>query len=450
MHFHAEHELFFDGRPPTRAAGLSLALTVAVLLLNAGLQSASLSMAGAGVGGLLLLFGRGQRRLEPALTWAVALVGLAVFAGLALNASAETVAGTAARILCGVIWVLWLGTRMDWASMRDLLLWLHVPAGVVTTLDMALRHGVLTRREWSQRRDAARLRLGTPQLPLTTWGPVLGGGALHAFVRLEHADESSRLRSSAASDVRGETAVQLESVELQRQGRVVLQAIDLSVLPGEWLLLCGPSGAGKSSLLRLLAGLEVPAHGSMSRFGCPMPTGGTPSAHLDGRVALLSQNPDHHFIASTVIEDIEWGLLRRGVRIREARARSEAMARDLRIDHLLERPCHALSFGEQRRVALGGLLVLQPQLLLLDEPTAGLDPVAAHELRALVEQAVGETGAACIWATHDLHFLPPQARRVVLLQSGQAVFDGPCSEGLSTPWLVRAGLAVPPEGERPC
>ena len=166
------------------------------------------------------------------------------------------------------------------------------------------------------------------------------------------------------------------------------------------------------------------------------------NARLDGRVALLVQNPEHHFIASTVAEDIAWGLLRRGVDADEAKRRSTEMATSLRIEHLLGRPCHELSFGEQRRVALAGLLVLRPALLLLDEPTAGLDPVAAHELRTLVQEVVKQTGAACLWATHDLDSRPAQARRTILLREGRVIFDGPTDEGLTQAWLVRAGLAL--------
>ena len=119
-------------------------------------------------------------------------------------------------------------------------------------------------------------------------------------------------------------------------------------------------------------------------------------------------------------------------------------------EKLLERPCHELSFGEQRRAALAGLIVLEPALLLLDEPTSGLDPVSAHELLALVSESIRRTGATCIWATHDLHFLPTDADRVVLLRDGQILFDGKSSEGLSRLWLLRAGLATPQKGENAC
>ena len=197
-------------------------------------------------------------------------------------------------------------------------------------------------------------------------------------------------------------------------------------------------------------GMSEPSQGTMTRLGVSISPGADLRARLDGRVALLVQNPEHHFIASTVAEDIMWGLLQRKVDIDEAQKRCKEVSTALRIEHLLTRPCHELSFGEQRRVALAGLLVLEPELLLLDEPTSGLDPVTAHELRVLVEKTVRRTGATCIWATHDLHSVPPQVRRVVLLRDGRVIFDGDVHEGLSRSWLLRAGLAVPREGEEAC
>ena len=279
-------------------------------------------------------------------------------------------------------------------------------------------------------------------MPLAAWGPLLGEGALHAFVRLERAEENALLRGASGEVVRAHGGVHLDAVDVERGGQLVLEQLEIRLASAEWLLVCGPSGAGKTSLLRLLAGLDGPAEGTMTRLGSHVSPDATLRARLHGRVALLGQNPEHHFIASTVAEDIAWGLLRRGVEPGEARRRSREMAMALRIDHLLERPCHQLSFGEQRRVAVAGLLVLEPALLLLDEPTAGLDPVAALELRTLVAEAVRRTGATCVWATHCLHSAPSEATRVVLLRDRRVLFDGSTAEGLSEPWLVRAGLAV--------
>ena len=444
MHLHAEHSLFFERRQPPWVAPLGVALTSAVLIVNAGARSTTLSLIASGFGALLLLAGaRGRRRIKPALAWTLAFVALALLGGVALDSTADVIAQASVRGLCGVIWILWLGTQVDWASMRRLLLWLPIPEGVVASLDHALLHGVLTRREWIQRRDAARLRQGASRLPLAAWGSLLGEGALHAFARLERTEENALLRSAPCEDVSAPDAVRLDAIDVERGGQVVLEQLELRLPRAEWLLVCGPSGAGKSSLLRLLAGLDGPAQGTMIRLGNHVSPDAALPARLHGRVALLGQNPGHHFIASTVAEDIAWGLRRRGVEAAEAQRRTREVATALRIDPLLERSCHQLSFGEQRRVALAGLLVLEPALLLLDEPTAGLDPVAALELRTLVVEAVRRTGATCVWATHCLRSLPSPATRVILLRDRRVLFDGSAAEGLSKPWLIRAGLAVP-------
>ncbi len=452
MHFHAEHSLFFERRQPLWRAASSLALTSCVLVVNAGVSSTAVSLVGSCAGGLLLLIARahGHKRLEPAFAWTLLVVALALMAGVASSQDSAVIFETGARVLCGVLWVLWLGTQVDWASLRHVLLRLRIPENVVAALDHAVMHGILTQREWTQRRDAARLRLGAPRVPLASWGPLLGQGALQAFLRLERVEETALLRSGLRADTGEDEGVQLEAVDVERGGQRVLEQLELNLKPGEQVLVCGPSGAGKSSLLRLLAGLDGPARGKMTRFGTSVSPGAALGARLDGRVALLSQNPEHHFIASTVAEDIAWGLRRRGVDPDELLRRCTDVAKALQIGHLMDRPCHELSFGEQRRVALAGLLVLEPALLLLDEPTAGLDPVVAHELRTLVEQSVRRTGAACVWATHDLLSLPPQTERLVLLRDRRVLFDGSTAEGLTRPWLLRAGLAVPEGEENAC
>lgn len=442
----ADPSLFASAPRAQRSSVAALGLAFAALLLNAWSQELRSSLVCAGLGVALLVLSQlqGRRRLRPLLAAAASIVGLALLGGAALGLERAAVAATALRMFGGVVWMLWLGTQLDWSSLRRLLLDARLPAELVGALDHAVLHGLLTQAEWGRRRDAAQLRLGRASLPLQAWSQLLAEGALAALERVEQVEAQALLRGAAPEAAAAPQGCTLDAVELEREGEVILRPLSLALAPGEWIALCGPSGAGKSSVLRLLAGSLPPSRGQLTRLGRQLRAETPLRRRLDGRVALLCQNPEHHFIASTVAEDIAWGLRFRGVDPATAAKRLQSVAEGLGIAHLLERPCHRLSFGEQRRVALAGLLVLEPALLLLDEPTAGLDPVAAHDLIERVRLVLACTGAACVWATHDLAALPAEIARVVLLRDAAVVFDGPTAEGLSPAWLQRAGLAVEP------
>ena len=111
MHFHAEHTLFFERRPSTLRSGVAVALTLTVLLVNTSLGSTEVSLAGSGIGALMLLFvrARGAARIGPVLTWILAIVSLGLLAQAGLGANTDAVMRTGSRVVCGVIWVLWLG-----------------------------------------------------------------------------------------------------------------------------------------------------------------------------------------------------------------------------------------------------------------------------------------------------------------------------------------------------
>ena len=262
MHFHAEHTLFFERRKPLWHTALSFVLTVSILIINAS-TSTTFSLVGSSVGFLLLIssYVRGHKRIDPVFAWLFGIVVTAIIGGAFLSLDIEEFLKTTTRILCGVIWILWLGSQTDWVSLRQILLLFRIPENIIASLDHALMHGVLTQREWSKKRDTARLRLGTSHLPLNTWGQIIGEGAFQGFLRLEQVEKNILLRGRSPENIKSQM-INLDKIDVKRGNNIVLKQISLCFTSGEWVLLCGPSGAGKSSLLRLIGGLDNPTQGT--------------------------------------------------------------------------------------------------------------------------------------------------------------------------------------------
>jgi tungstate transport system ATP-binding protein len=211
-------------------------------------------------------------------------------------------------------------------------------------------------------------------------------------------------------------AYQLQDLEKSYGGRPVLRMGSLEVLAGEVLCLVGPTGAGKSTLLRLLAGLEPPTGGFLL-FGDRRLDGQTLPLAVQRRITMLFQRP--LLLTGTVQANVEYGLRLRGVG--QPSVRAQVVLRRLGLTALAPRHCQTLSGGQTQLVALARALAIEPDVLLLDEPTAHLDP--AHV--ALVEEAVGEfqrqRQATLVWATHHLFQARRVAHRVALLLEGRLV-----------------------------
>jgi len=205
----------------------------------------------------------------------------------------------------------------------------------------------------------------------------------------------------------------------------VLNDLDLVIEKGEWVVLAGASGSGKSTLCRLLNGLVPHLHGGELR-GDVVVNGhvvrATPPHVLNRSVGMLLQRAEAQCIATTVARDIGWGLAQQGVarNVLETRAREAATLLDLL--PLLQRAPHTLSGGEVQRVALAGVLALQPTLLVLDEPFAFLDAAAAAQLRAILRD-LHRQGVTLIVAEHRLAEVVADATRMVVLNEGRIVAD---------------------------
>ena len=236
--------------------------------------------------------------------------------------------------------------------------------------------------------------------------------------------------------------MRLEGVSVTYEGAAgernrALDDVTLS-LEGGVTGLMGQTGSGKSTLLDVLAGVLPPDSGQLLVNGADARRG--PGARaLAASVGLVFQIPERQFFEATVEREVSFGLLARGMGAAKARERAgSALAlMGLSLDELGHRSPFALSGGQQRRVAIASVLALRPALLLLDEPTAGLDPRARSACLAAV-RAAAEDGATVVVASHDANALAAVADRVVALEAGRVTLDGPMRALLGDAGLMRA------------
>jgi len=207
---------------------------------------------------------------------------------------------------------------------------------------------------------------------------------------------------------------------LQRYGgRTVLDLESVELRPGELLAVLGPNGAGKSTLLRLLAMLEKPTRGTVTYRS---QTGRTAERALRSRSAVVFQRP--HFWRDTVTYNVGLGLRLRRISQSETTRRVAGVCELLGIDALLRTPIATLSGGEAQRVALARALVLDPDVLFLDEPTASLDSEARSDLRADLERVARQRATSILLITHDRNEAFHLADRIAVLRDGRLVQTG--------------------------
>jgi cobalt/nickel transport system ATP-binding protein len=220
-------------------------------------------------------------------------------------------------------------------------------------------------------------------------------------------------------------------------GREALQGIDLTVAHGERVAVLGPNGAGKTTFVFHLNGL-LRGSGQLEVAGITV-TGKT-VRELRSCVGLVFQDPDDQLFMPTVREDVAFGPLNLGLTPEEALTRVDEALAAVRMSHAAGRAPHQLSMGERRRVAIATVLAMRPELLVLDEPTANLDPRARRELLTVLDQIE----CTMLVVTHDLPFAAELCERAVILSQGRIAGDGPCAAILADEELLaRHDLELP-------
>lgn len=211
--------------------------------------------------------------------------------------------------------------------------------------------------------------------------------------------------------------LRLENVSCgYRKSEPVLQALDWSVFPSEVTVLLGLNGSGKTTLLKTMAGLLKPLSGQLFWKNEKLPVG-KPEHHF-GRIGLVFQNPDYQLFDSTVERECAFCLRNHRVKREEIDRRVEKWLGQFDLLDLKDRSPLTLSYGEKRRLTLASILVAEPELLLLDEPTTALDESAIRDLRERIRKMVRQTGLSVCLATHDTDFALDIADRIVFLAEG--------------------------------
>ncbi|WP_406269060.1 energy-coupling factor ABC transporter ATP-binding protein [Streptomyces sp. NBC_00191] len=226
-------------------------------------------------------------------------------------------------------------------------------------------------------------------------------------------------------------------------GHQALFGVDLTVDRGERVALLGPNGAGKTTLVLHLNGILTGGVGSVTVAGLPVARANL--AEIRRRVGIVFQDPDDQLFMPTVREDVAFGPAAAGMRGPELEARVVSALNQVGMAEFADRPPHHLSFGQRRRVAVATVLAMEPEILVLDEPSSNLDPASRRELADILRSL----DVTVLMVTHDLPYALELCPRAVILSEGVIAADGPTQELLSDEELMRAHRLELPFGFNP-
>ena len=207
-----------------------------------------------------------------------------------------------------------------------------------------------------------------------------------------------------------------------------LNNINLKIDKNKFILLAGETGSGKTSLIRCMNGLIPQFYAGFYKGKVELWNGKntveTPIADLSTEIGIVFQNPENQLIAMNVEHEIAFGLENLGVPVKEISRRIEESASLTEIEHILDKAPFELSGGEQQRVAIASILVLEPKILILDEPTALLDPYMAKKIINLLNEIKNEKNISILISEHRLDLILPFTQQIILMKTGSVIEHG--------------------------
>lgn len=214
-------------------------------------------------------------------------------------------------------------------------------------------------------------------------------------------------------------------------GTVALSGIDLDVQGGEFCGILGSNGSGKTTMLRLLDGIIKEFKGTVKLDGEDILR--LSPREIYGKVGLVFQNPDDQLFAHSVYEDVAFGPRNMGFGEEQVRKRVNEALEAVEMADLAGKDIHNLSYGQKKRVCIAGLLAMGHEILLLDEPTAGLDPMGEYRMMELLTRLNREGGVTIVMATHSVDLVPVFLSRLHILSKGRMVRSGTPEEVFGAP-----------------
>ena len=225
-------------------------------------------------------------------------------------------------------------------------------------------------------------------------------------------------------------------------GTAALKGINISIPKGEFAGVLGGNGSGKTTLLRLLNGLLKPSKGDILIEGKNISS--IDRDALFTKVCTMFQNPEDQLFSPTVAQDIAFGPTNMGLSREVVRQRVSLALEAVEMSDCAQRPIHALSFGQKKRVCLAGVLAMDPEIILLDEPTSCLDPAGVSSIMRLLKDLNKQKGITFVMSTHSVDLVPVFIDRVIVLDKGIIVRDGTPQEVFSDSHkLKEAKLRLP-------
>ncbi len=213
--------------------------------------------------------------------------------------------------------------------------------------------------------------------------------------------------------------------------------VSLSFAKGERIAMLGTNGSGKTTLLNHLNGILKPTAGTIYYEDKPLEYNAKALLGLRKRVGFVFQDPNDQLFAPTVKQDVAFGPLNLGYPQDKVKELVDEALKIVGMSEFTEKPPHFLSLGQKKRVALAGVLAMQPEVIIMDEPTANLDPRATSEILHLLLRLNKDSGITLILATHDVDMVPLFANRLYILNRGKIASEGTPKEIFSNAELIR-------------